>query len=98
MMALIVRLRKIADFVLIDSPPLLAVNDAKLLSRITDSAIFVVRWEKTSREAVSFAVKILREFHIPLTGAVLVRANAKQHQYYAFGYNGIPAMARYYNG
>ena len=46
MIGLIERLRKIADFVLVDLPPLLAVNDAKVLAKITDGVIFVVRWEE----------------------------------------------------
>jgi succinoglycan biosynthesis transport protein ExoP len=98
MALLIGRLRETADFVVIDSPPVLAVHDAKLLAQMTDGTIFVVRWGKTSREAVSLAVKLLREFRVKLIGTVLARANAKQYQYYAFGYAGVPALAKYYEG
>ena len=96
MTSLVERLRLIADFVVIDSPPVLAVNDARLLAQIADGTVLVVRWEKTPREAASQAVNLLREFRTRLVGAALARTNVKQHQYYTFGYRGVPALADYY--
>jgi succinoglycan biosynthesis transport protein ExoP len=96
MASLVERLRQIADFVVIDSPPVLAVHDAKLLAQITDGTIFVIRWKKTPREAVAQAMDILREFRTRLIGAALARADTKQQQYYAFGYTGLPALADYH--
>jgi capsular exopolysaccharide synthesis family protein len=96
MASLVERLRQIADFVVIDSPPVLAVNDARLLAQITDGTVLVVRWEKTPRDAVSHAVNSLRELRTGLIGAALSRTNVKQHQYYTFGYTGVPALADYY--
>jgi capsular exopolysaccharide synthesis family protein len=98
MASLIERLRQTADYVIIDSPPVLAVHDSKLLGRMVDGTIFVVRWRKTSREAAMLAVNLLREFHVRLIGSALLRADAKQYQYYAFGYTGIPALVGYYKG
>jgi Mrp family chromosome partitioning ATPase len=98
MTSLVERLRQIADFIVIDSPPVLAVNDARLLAQITDGTVLVVRWEKTPREAASQAVSLLREFRTRLIGAALARTNVKQHQYYTFGYTGVPALADYYKG
>ncbi|HWX90192.1 MAG TPA: CpsD/CapB family tyrosine-protein kinase, partial [Rhizomicrobium sp.] len=96
MSSLVDRLRRIADFVVIDSPPVLAVNDARLLAQITDGTVLVVRWEKTPREAVSHATHLLREFRTRLIGTALARTDVKQHQYYTFGYTGVPALAEYY--
>jgi capsular exopolysaccharide synthesis family protein len=96
MASLIERLRDIADFVVIDSPPVLAVHDAKILAPMTDGTIFVVRWGKTPREAVSLAVKFLRDFHVNFLGTALVRTDSKNLQYYTFGYTGVPALAGYY--
>jgi polysaccharide biosynthesis transport protein len=97
MPALISKLRQIADIVVIDSPPVLAVHDARLLAKMSDGVLFVVRWEKTPRETVMLAVKSLRTFGAKLIGTVLVRTNAKQYQYYAYGYSGVPALVTYYN-
>lgn len=95
--ALADRLRRNADYVVIDSPPVLAVHDAKLLAKISDGVFFVVRWETTPREAVITTVKSLRAFGVQLLGTVLVRANTAQYQYYAYGYTGLPALASYYD-
>jgi Mrp family chromosome partitioning ATPase len=96
MASLVERLRQIADFVVIDSPPVLAVHDAKLLAQITDGTVFVIRWKKTPREAVAQALDMLREFRTRVIGAALSRADTKQQQYYSFGYTGVPALAEYY--
>jgi capsular exopolysaccharide synthesis family protein len=96
MAALIRHLRGISDVVIIDTPPVLAVQDAKLLAELSDGALFVVRWAKTSREAVSRAVKSLQDFGIPLLGITLARAHPKYHRYYSYGHSGLPALARYY--
>lgn len=97
MSALIGRLREIADFVVIDSPPVLAVHDAKLLAQMTDGTLFVVRWGKTPREAVSAALKLLRAFGARIAGTVLVRTDPAHYQYYAYGYAGVPALADYFS-
>lgn len=94
--SLITRLRGMADFVIIDSPPVLAVHDAELLARIADGTLFVVRWEKTPREAASAALELLRDRGAKLIGSVLVRTNPDHYQYYAYGYRGAPALASYY--
>jgi capsular exopolysaccharide synthesis family protein len=98
MTSLVERLKQIADFVVIDSPPVLAVNDARLLAQIADGTVLVIRWEKTPREAASQAVNLLREFRTRLIGGALARTNVRQHQYYTFGYKGVPALADYYKG
>jgi capsular exopolysaccharide synthesis family protein len=93
---LISRLRKVADIVIIDSPPVLAVNDANLLAQFADTTLFVVRWEKTPREVAMQAVKSLREVGAPLAGVVLMRADTMRYQYYNYGYNASLAYAKYF--
>jgi len=96
MVALIRRLRDISDVVIIDTPPVLAVQDAKLLAELGDGALFVVRWAKTSREAVQRALKLLQDFGIPLIGTAMVRAHPKYHRFYSYGHTGLPALTQYY--
>ena len=98
MAELIRHLRAISDIVIIDTPPVLAVQDAKMLAEMSDGALFAVRWAKTSREAVLRAIKLLRDFGVPLLGTSLVRAHPKYHRYYSYGYQGLPTLARYYEG
>jgi capsular exopolysaccharide synthesis family protein len=81
MAALIKYLRNVSDIVIIDTPPVLAVQDTRLLAELSDGAVFVIRWAKTSRAAVLRALKLLRDFGIPLVGTSLVRARAKYHRF-----------------
>jgi capsular exopolysaccharide synthesis family protein len=97
MFALIDRLREIADFVVIDSSPVLAVHDAEVLAQMSDGVLFVVRWGKTPREAVTAALQRLREFGAKLAGTILARTNPDHYQYYAYGYAGVPALADYFS-
>jgi tyrosine-protein kinase Etk/Wzc len=43
------------DLVLVDSPPVLLVNDAVLINRVVDSFLMVVACASTSRRAISEA-------------------------------------------
>ncbi|WPL11517.1 GumC family protein [Thiorhodovibrio litoralis] len=73
------------DLILIDSPPLLAVADALVLSHQVDGTVFIVKWESTAREAVKNALALLRKAHAPELGAVLTQVNIKRHAYYGYG-------------
>jgi tyrosine-protein kinase Etk/Wzc len=59
------------DIVLIDSPPLLAVTDAAVLSTIADGAILVIRVGSTAKAAVRRAIAQLQTVHGNIVGAVL---------------------------
>ena len=49
------------DIVLIDSPPLLPVVDSKILRKMADMVLFVVRADSTPREAVVRSMKDMRD-------------------------------------
>jgi len=49
------------DVVLIDSPPLLPVVDSKIIRRMADMVLFVVRADSTPREAVVRSMKDMRD-------------------------------------
>ena len=86
------------DLVVIDSAPLLPVHDTRILARLVDAALFVVRWEKTPRDAAKNATRILADSHAPVTGIVLTRANAKRFRYYSYGYQSYYSYNKYYSG
>lgn len=85
---LIEGLRTRYDRIIIDSPPLLAVTDARLLAEQSDTVIFVVRWNRTARELARHAVQSLRDARVDIAGVVLTRANFKQHMRYGYADTG----------
>lgn len=71
MQDLVSRFRKEFDMVIIDTPPVLQVPDARVLGRLADGAIVVVRAGVTSRDATSAAVGRLSDDGIRLLGTIL---------------------------
>lgn len=90
-------LRKKFDMVIIDSAPLLPVNDTKILSRLADAVVFVVRWEKTPRAAAANAVRMLHDARAPVTCIALTRADTERFQYYSYGYHSYYGYNGYYS-
>jgi capsular exopolysaccharide synthesis family protein len=68
---LIERLREEFDAVLIDTPPMQPVPDARVLSRLADGVILVIRAGSTHREAASAAVQRFQEDGTAVLGAIL---------------------------
>jgi succinoglycan biosynthesis transport protein ExoP len=74
------------DLILIDSPPVLPVSDALILSRLADFSLFVLRGN-TPRVAALGALRKLRGAGVRLGAIVLTRADS--HSYYGYAYGGI---------
>lgn len=75
------------DIVLIDSPPVLAVTDAVVLSTRVDSAIIVASSGRTRRNQLKQAVQRLQEMKgANIAGVVLNRLNPSSGEYYNYYY------------
>lgn len=59
MKELIGQWRKEFDFVILDSPPALAVTDPIILAGLSDIVLMVVRYNETSRQAMTLAYRML---------------------------------------
>jgi capsular exopolysaccharide synthesis family protein len=84
--------RKMADFVLVDTPPLLVANDAVDLARYADGVLLVARAGKTPIEAAEHSAEILERLEIPSVGVVLVASEeaSSASRYYASRYYAEP--------
>jgi len=83
--ALLDELRDRYDMIVIDVPPLLGVNDGRILAMLADDVIFAIRWGRTSRVAATGALKALRSASANVFGAVLTRVDSKKHALYGEG-------------
>lgn len=63
-----------ADYVLFDSPPVLAATDAALLGNKVDGVLLVVRAGKTRRDDTLRARQALERVQVPFLGSVLTNA------------------------
>jgi capsular exopolysaccharide synthesis family protein len=71
--ALVQAARSSYDWVVIDSPPLMAVSDAHLLARLADQMVFVACADQTRRNTARLAIAQLRRAPARLLGVVLNR-------------------------
>lgn len=88
MKTLLDNMRDQYDLIVLDSPPVLAVSDALILSHIVDTTMFLVRWGKTPRPVVTGALKAFRSNGGNLAGVVLSRVDFRQHATYGYGDSG----------
>jgi len=64
-------LRDKFDYILLDSPPVIAVTDSEILARIADGTILVVSANTTEKELMEKAIEIIRQDNVNFVGAVL---------------------------
>ena len=81
-------LRDRYDLVVIDSPPVLVVSDARLLARLADKTVFVVRWANTRRETAVLALKQLIESGASVAGVLLTMVDVRNHARYTYSDSG----------
>lgn len=74
MSAIIAALKQRADYVLFDSPPVLAATDAALLGIKLDGALLAIRAGETRRDHTAQARQALERVHVRIAGAVLTDA------------------------
>ena len=71
------------DYVIIDSPPLGAVIDTAIISKVCDGAILVIECMKVSAKLVSKVVSQLRMANCRILGTVLNKVERTKDTYYA---------------
>lgn len=88
MQKLLDQFRRDYDFIVLDSAPILPVSDSRVLSRIADKTVFVVRWADTPRDAAQNAIKMLHYYEANLAGAVLSVVDMTRQAKYGYGDGG----------
>ena len=72
------------DMVVVDTPPILAVTDALVLSQHCDGSVLVIGSGKTEVEQAVKAKELLEKSSAKLMGAVLNRKKEKVDEYYYY--------------
>jgi capsular exopolysaccharide synthesis family protein len=81
-------LREKFDIVIIDSPPLIPVSDARILARYTDGILLVVKLGSTTREALVQVAREVSSVDARILGAVLNDLDIRRRRYYGYSYYG----------
>jgi capsular exopolysaccharide synthesis family protein len=89
-------LRQMFDVVLIDSPPLLPVSDAIILSRYADTVLFVAAAGETRRAELERSIELLNQSTTRIAGIVLNKVSKRTGGYgYGYGYGGYGKRYQY---
>ena len=79
---LIEELRIRYDTVILDTPPVLAVTDARILAPMSDSVVYMVKWNATSQSAVLEGLRTLRSVNARIAGIAFSFVNPKHAENY----------------
>jgi Mrp family chromosome partitioning ATPase len=69
------------DYIFIDSPPVMPVNDAVLLSTLVDGVVLVVGGQRTPKHIIKEARSRLEYAQAKILGVVLNRVNMQSGDY-----------------
>jgi len=96
MRELVKQWREEFDFVIIDSPPVLAVSDPLVLSQYADATVLVVRYNQTTKQSLVRARDLLSRTNARVCGVVMngMNLNSPEH-FYAYGYYGYQQKGYY---
>ena len=96
---LLTELRKGYDYILIDTPPVLAVPDARIIGPLADAIIYVVLWNSTTRTQVRQGLEMFSSVGLKVSGLVLNRVDSRQMKRYGYaGQYGYDAYrSKYYD-
>lgn len=81
-------LRERYDYIIVDSPPCMAVSDAIILSGLVDSVVYVVKANATPIPVAQRGVGQLLQKNAAILGVVLNQVDVKKAQRYGENYEG----------
>jgi tyrosine-protein kinase Etk/Wzc len=88
MEAIVIELRKSFDFIIFDSPPIMIVADAVVISRNIDGVLLIVEAKKTRRDAIREAKTVIEHVGGRVLGAVLNKARFSRLDHLYGSYSG----------
>jgi len=83
---LLLALRQKFDHVIIDSPPVLPITDATIISTLVDGVIMVVESDSTSRAALARACRVMEHSGGRILGTVFNKVDIRRDGYYGYRY------------
>ena len=73
------------DVVIIDTPPVLVVPDARIIAPSVDAVLFSVLWNSTSKAQVDEALRLFHNSNQRVSGLILSKINPKGMKRYGYG-------------
>lgn len=83
------------DLIILDAPPVLPVTDARILGKMADALVYVVKWNDTPKSIVKNGLESLINIGIRTSGIVLTQVDRKKQHGYGYGYYGYGSYKYY---
>ncbi|AWR53090.1 polysaccharide biosynthesis tyrosine autokinase [Klebsiella pneumoniae] len=74
------------DLVIVDTPPILAVTDAAIISKYVGTSLIVARFEKNTVKEMEVCIKRFEQAGATIKGCILNGVVRKASSYYNYGY------------
>ncbi len=72
------------DFVVIDTPPVLALTDAIVLSPNVDAVILIVRFAVSTRQSIARVIRTFRDVRVECRGAIVNAMDVRSNEYFQY--------------
>ncbi|SEK70288.1 capsular exopolysaccharide family [Roseovarius nanhaiticus] len=89
-------LRKQYDYIIIDTPPVLAVPDARVIGQSVDAILYTVKWDSTTHRMVREGLKSFESVNLRPAGLVLGQISGQGMKRYGYG-DSYGSYASYYD-
>lgn len=86
MQELLQNLKGSFDLIMIDSPPLISVTDAAIISRLVDGTVLVVESGRVGRDILRRGVQLLESVRAKIIGLILNKVDLRRDDYYYYQY------------
>lgn len=80
-------LKETYDYIIIDTPPIIMVTDAQIISQYADGCLLVVASAEADKNAAIKAKELLEKVNARILGVVLNKLDTKRKGYYGYNYN-----------
>ncbi|MCB5200666.1 AAA family ATPase [Loktanella sp. TSTF-M6] len=77
--------RTLYDYIIVDTPPVLVVPDARVIGPYADAVLYAVNWDKTSQTQVAEGLSQLAKANLRVTGLVLTQIDPRGMRRYGYG-------------
>jgi len=73
------------DYIIVDTPPVLAVPDARVIGQSVDAIMYAVKWDSTTKRQVAEGLRSFKSVNVKVTGIVLTQINKRGMKAYGYG-------------
>jgi succinoglycan biosynthesis transport protein ExoP len=82
---LLTRARASFDLVILDTAPVLALADTRILANKVDLVVLLARWRKTPARAISASVRLLQQANAQIAGVALTQVDMNAQSKHGYG-------------